>query len=71
MAKDDKHGDEIWYTKDDTVFEPESVTHLHCIVNTVLSCMEGSDEYCCNQCAAFEVIAWVKEWLEEKNANNN
>lgn len=71
MAKDDRNGDEIFYTHEPDAVEPESVRHLHCLVDSILRCMDGSDEYCCKQCAAFEMKSWVNEWLEENNGNNS
>ena len=51
--------------------EPESVMHLHCILDTLMSCMDGSEEYCCSECVVNEVMEWTKEWLEVMQNDNN
>jgi hypothetical protein len=51
--------------------EPEAVRHLHCILDTLMSCMDGSEKYCCSECVVNEVIAWTKEWLEVMQDGND
>ena len=51
--------------------EPASVMHLHCILDTLLACMDNSGEFCCSECVQNEVIAWAKEWLEEERSGND
>ena len=51
--------------------EPEAVRHLHCILDTLMSCMDGSEEYCCTECVANEVKVWIDEWLEEMKSGDD
>ena len=39
--------------------------HFACMLATMLDCMQGSDEYCCEACVVNQIKDWCMEWLKE------
>ena len=48
-----------------------STRHLACMLATMLDCMHGSDEYCCEACVVNQIQDWCMEWLKELHEENH
>jgi len=38
---------------------------------TMLDCMQGSDEYCCEGCVVNQIKDWCMEWIKELHEDDH
>ena len=50
---------------------PTSTRHLACMLATMLDCMQGSEEYCCEGCVVNQIKEWCMEWIKELHEDDH